>query len=111
MKPVEYGWLVLAFPLAGTVITALGWKVWPGRVAGWIATSAIGLAFLASIGMLLALLDREAEHRSLVSSLWTYVDTAGFNVDMAILVDPLSVMMCLIVTGVSFLIHLYSVSY
>ncbi len=111
MKPVEYGWLVLAFPLAGTVITALGWKVWRGRAAGWIATGAIGLAFLSSIGMLLALLDREAEHRSLVSSLWTYVDTAGFNVDMAILVDPLSVMMCLIVTGVSFLIHLYSVSY
>ena len=92
-------------------MTALGWKVWPGRVAGWIASAAIGLAFLASLGMLFALLDHDPESRSLVGTAWTYVDTAGFKVDMAILVDPLSVFMCLIVTGVSFLIHLYSVSY
>jgi NADH-quinone oxidoreductase subunit L len=111
MTPTDWGWLVLAFPLAGTVVTALGWKVWPGRVAGWIASAAIGLSFVASIGMLVTLLDRGEEHRSLVNSAWTYVDTAGFRVDMSILVDPLSVFMCLIVSGVSFLIHLYSISY
>ena len=37
--------------------------------------------------------------------------TAGFSADLAILVDPLSVVMCLVVSGVSFLIHLYSVAY
>jgi NADH-quinone oxidoreductase subunit L len=111
MSATSYGWLVLAFPLAGTLILALGWRVWPGRLPGWIATSAIFLSFLASIGALLDLLDQPEEERQLVDSLWTYASTGDFNVDLAILVDPLSVFMCLVVSGVSFLIHLYSVAY
>jgi NADH-quinone oxidoreductase subunit L len=111
MSATTYGWLVLAFPLAGTLIIALGWRVWPGRLPGWIATSAIFLSFLASIGALLDLLDQPEEERQLVDSLWTYASTGDFNIDLAILVDPLSVFMCLVVSGVSFLIHLYSVAY
>ena len=83
----------------------------PGRLPGWIGTAAIFLAFLASIGALLDLLDRPTEERQLVDSAWTYAATVDFNVDLAILVDPLSVFMCLVVSGVSFLIHLYSVAY
>jgi NADH-quinone oxidoreductase subunit L len=111
VSATSYGWLVLAFPLAGTLIIALGWRVLPGRLPGWIATSAIFLSFLASIGALLDLLDQPEEERQLVDSLWTYASTGDFNVDLAILVDPLSVFMCLVVSGVSFLIHLYSVAY
>ena len=47
----------------------------------------------------------------LVDTAWTYASTGDFNVDLAILVDPLSVFMCLVVSGVSFLIHVYSVAY
>src|SRR5919109_5534591 len=47
----------------------------------------------------------------LVDSAWTYAATADLRVEMAILVDPLSVFMCLVVSGVSFLIHVYSVAY
>src|SRR5918998_793466 len=111
MSPTDWGWLVLAFPLAGMVIASLGWRVLPGRATGWIATLAIGTSFAASIGMLLALLDRDEHGRSLVGTAYTYVDTAGFRADLSILVDPLSVFMCLVVSGVSFLIHLYSVGY
>ena len=46
-----------------------------------------------------------------MDSAWTYASTGDFKVDLAILVDPLSVFMCLVVCGVSFLIHLYSVAY
>jgi NADH-quinone oxidoreductase subunit L len=111
MSATTYGWLVLAFPLAGTVIVSLGWRVLPGRLPGWIASSAIFLAFLSSIGALIKMQDLPAEERHLVDSLWTYASTADFHVDMAILVDPLSVFMCLVVSGVSFLIHVYSVAY
>jgi len=111
VSATSYGWLVLAFPLAGTLIIALGWRVLPGRLPGWIATSAIFLSFLASIGALFDLLDRPEEERQLVDSAWTYAATGDFKVDLAILVDPLSVFMCLVVSGVSFLIHLYSVAY
>jgi NADH-quinone oxidoreductase subunit L len=111
VSATTYGWLVLAFPLAGMLIISLGWRVLPGRLPGWIATSAIFLAFLSSIGALVDLQDHSEEDRHLVDSLWTYAATADFHVDLAILVDPLSVFMCLVVSGVSFLIHLYSVAY
>src|SRR5829696_422642 len=111
MSAISYGWLVLAFPLAGMLIISLGWRVLPGRLPGWIGTAAIFLAFLASIGALLDLLDHPAEERQLVDSAWTYAATFDFKADFAILVDPLSVFMCLVVSGVSCLIHLYSVAY
>jgi NADH-quinone oxidoreductase subunit L len=111
MSATSWGWLVLAFPLAGMLVIALGWKVLPDRVAGWIGSAAIGGAFASAIAMLIDLQDQPEEARSLVDSAWTYASTAGFSVDMSILVDPLSVMMCLIVSGVSFLIHVYSVAY
>src|ERR687893_2366521 len=60
---------------------------------------------------LVDLLDPPEEERQLTDSAWTYAATADFGVDLAILVDPLSVFMCLVVSGVSFLIHLYSVAY
>ena len=111
MSATSYGWLVLAFPLAGTLIVALGWRALPGKLPGWIGTVAILLAFLASIGALVDLLDHPEEERQLVDSAWTYAATGDFDADLAILVDPLSVFMCLVVSGVSFLIHLYSVTY
>src|SRR5918995_6188227 len=111
MEPTTYGWLVLAFPLAGTLVTALGWRVLPGRSAGWIGTGAIALSFLASLGALFQILDLPAEGRQLTSSLYTYASAAGLDIEMNVLVDPLSVYMCLIVSGISMLIHLYSISY
>ena len=111
MTPTDYGWLVLLFPLLGTVLLMLGWPRWPGRSAGWVASAAIGLAFASSIGMLLTLNGNPEEEKSLIGTAYEYVGTSGFNVDLSILVDPLSIVMCLVVTGVSFLIHLYSVSY
>jgi NADH-quinone oxidoreductase subunit L len=106
-----YGWLVLAFPLAGTLVISLGWRALPGRSAGWIGTGAIALSFLASLGMLAQILDLPAEERQLTSSLYDYASAAGLDIEMNVLVDPLSVYMCLIVSGISMLIHLYSISY
>jgi NADH-quinone oxidoreductase subunit L len=101
-----YGWLILAFPLAGMLVVSLAWRVLPGRLAGWIASAAILGSFLASLGAL-----NEVDGEAHVDSAWTYTATADFRADLSILVDPLSVFMCLVVSGVSFLIHVYSVAY
>jgi NADH-quinone oxidoreductase subunit L len=111
MSTTTWGWLVLAFTLAGTLLTAFGFRRLPGRTAGWIGTGAIFLAFLAALGALISLQGHSPAHRELVSSLWSYASTAGIDAQMSILVDPLSVFMILVVTGVSTLIHLYSISY
>jgi len=111
MSATSYGWLVLAFPLVGMLICAFGYRRLPGHSAGWIGSLAILLSFVASILMLLELESRPEDQRELVDAAFTYLHSAGINVDVSILVDPLSVFMCLVVSGVSFLIHVYSVSY
>ncbi|HWX96871.1 MAG TPA: NADH-quinone oxidoreductase subunit L [Solirubrobacteraceae bacterium] len=111
MATTTYAWLVLLFPLLGTLTIALGFRVLPGRSAGWIGTGAVFLAFAAAVAMLISLQGHSPAHRQLVSSLWSYASTVGVDAQMSILVDPLSVFMVLTVTGVSTLIHLYAVAY
>jgi NADH-quinone oxidoreductase subunit L len=115
MSTTTYGWLVLLFPLLGTLVIAFGYRRLGGRAAnlwaGWIGTGAIGLAFVAALGALISLQGHSSDHRELVSSLWSYASTVGVNAEVSILVDPLSVFMILIVSGISSMIHLYSISY
>src|SRR3954469_5229953 len=111
MSLTTYGWLVLAFPLGGSLLIALTYRALPQRVHGIIGTLAILLSFLAAVGMFLKLQDLGEDSRQVVSVGWDYAKTVGIDAQIAILVDPLSTMMCLIVAGVSTLIHLYSVAY
>jgi NADH-quinone oxidoreductase subunit L len=106
-----FGWLILLCPLAGCLVISLGWKVWPGRTPGWIGTLAIAASFAASIGALVTLQGRGEEERQVVSVAWDYASTAGVDAQLSLLLDPLSIFMALVVSGVSTLIHLYSVSY
>jgi NADH-quinone oxidoreductase subunit L len=104
-------WLILLFPLAGSVIIALGWRLWAGRLAGVIGTVAILSAFIVSINVLLKLEDRDEKDRQVVLVAWNYAKTAGVDAQLSLLIDPLSIFMALVVSGVSTLIHLYSISY
>jgi NADH-quinone oxidoreductase subunit L len=106
-----YGWLVLAFPLGGTVVIALTSRLFGGRIHGVIGTLAIALSFLAAIGAFSELQSLGEEERQVVAIGWDYAVTSGVDARVSILLDPLSVMMMLIVSGVSMLIHLYSVAY
>jgi NADH-quinone oxidoreductase subunit L len=111
VSPTAFAWLVLLFPLLGSIVIALGYRVLPGRAAGWIGTGAIALSFAASVGALVSLLDHPDFSRQLGSTLWDYANAGGLNIRLNVFVDPLSVFMILVVSGVSTLIHLYSVAY
>ncbi|MHB8657569.1 MAG: NADH-quinone oxidoreductase subunit L [Solirubrobacteraceae bacterium] len=111
MSPTLFGWLVLLCPLIGSAVISLGFRRLPGRSAGWLGTLAIALSFVAAILACVALERRGSEHRQVTSTLWNYAVTTGVDAKLQILVDPLSVFMALVVSGVSTLIHLYSVSY
>jgi NADH-quinone oxidoreductase subunit L len=111
MSATTWAWLVLLFPLLGSIAIGLGFRAMPARAAGAIGTLAIALSFACGIGALLALLGEDAEARHHASSLWDYASAAGLDIKLGIFVDPLSVFMVLVVTGVSTLIHLYSFGY
>ncbi len=111
MSATAWAWLVLLFPLLGSIAIGLGFKVLPARVAGILGTAAIGLAFLCGVAALIELLGESPEARHHASSLWNYASVAGLEIELGIFVDPLSAFMVLVVTGVSTLIHLYSFGY
>src|SRR6201990_733664 len=111
MSATAWGWLVLLFPLAGSILIALSFRRTSWRTAGIIGTAAIGLAFVCGILALVNLLGEDPSTRHHASSLWEYASVAGLNIELGIYVDPLSIFMVLVVTGVSTLIHLYSFGY
>jgi NADH-quinone oxidoreductase subunit L len=111
MDLLDAVWLVPALPLAGFLtLVVLGRKLGE-PLAGWLATSAIGGAFVATVVMFAKLLTLDGEERRHITKLFTWVPVGGFHVDVAFLVDPLSVTMALFVTGIGTLIHLYSIGY
>ncbi|MGZ4345353.1 MAG: NADH-quinone oxidoreductase subunit L, partial [Solirubrobacteraceae bacterium] len=95
MATTTFGWLILLCPLIGTTVIALLFNRLPGRSAGWIATTAIGLSFAFAIATLFSLLGHSPDHRELTSSLWNYDVSVGVDAKLSILVDPLSVFMAL----------------
>jgi len=104
----DFAWLTLLFPLLGVVINGFvgnrTGKKWVGRVA----CGTVGLSFLVTVGMFLALLGEE---NGQTVPLFSWITVGDFKVELAILVDRLSTLMSLVVTGVGFLIHVYSVGY
>jgi NADH-quinone oxidoreductase subunit L len=104
-------WIVLLAPLAGFLVIAFTSQVLPSKAHGWIGTAAIAVSFGAAIATLLGLEGRGEEDRQVVSVAWDYAVTSGVDAQLSILIDPLSVFMICVVSGVSMLIHLYSVSY
>jgi NADH-quinone oxidoreductase subunit L len=104
-------WLILLCPLLGCIVLGLGFRLWPARVVGAIGTVAIAAAFVFAVNTTLHLQDRGEEQRQVVFTAWDYAVTVGLDAKVSILVDPLSMFMALTVTGVSTLIHLYSVAY
>jgi NADH-quinone oxidoreductase subunit L len=111
MSATAWAWLVLLFPLLGSLAIALGFKALPQKVAGIIGTAAIGLAFACGVAALIVLLGEDPEARHHASSLWDYASVAGLDIKLGIYLDQLSLFMVLVVTGVSTLIHLYSYGY
>ena len=105
-------WLIPAFPLAGFVLILLFGRRLGEPRAGYLATAMMFAAFAVTVGVFLDLLGEDAEERvGHVEKLFSWVPVSTLQVDMAFLVDPLSITMCLFVTGVGALIHLYSVGY
>jgi NADH-quinone oxidoreductase subunit L len=104
-------WLVLGLPLVGAILIGLLHKRLPGKTAGYLGTAVLAAAFLCTILTVVALLDVGAGKRQVVYVAWDYAKTVGLDAQLSILIDPLSLIMMGVVTGVSTLIHLYSIAY
>jgi NADH-quinone oxidoreductase subunit L len=103
-------WVCLLSPLAGALaITLAGTRI-SRRAAGWLGTTSTAVSFAAAVVAFFELIGEPREERSHLSVAWTWLG-GGFDGDLAILIDPLSVFMMLVVSGVGSLIVGYSIGY
>jgi len=108
---VELVWLIPAFPLLGFVAILLGGRKLGEPLAGLFATAMVAASFVVAVLIYLDLLGMDEAERSHTETLFSWVPVGDLQIDMAFLVDPLSITMCLFVTGIGALIHLYSIGY
>jgi len=107
-----YGsWICLLSPLAAAVVITLAGGRLTRRGAGYLATLSCFVSFGAAVAVFVSLLGRDAEQRSVLSTAWIWITGGTYRSGLAVLIDPLSVMMMLVVSGVGALIVLYSIGY
>jgi NADH-quinone oxidoreductase subunit L len=104
-------YVLLFAPLLGFLINGLRFRSGNAKVAGAIASSAMLLSFISAILLFFKLLGLPEEERSLVFHLFNWLQVGSFSANMSFVLDPLSMVMTLIITGVGFLIHVFSVGY
>jgi len=104
-------WLIPAFPLAGFLLILLFGRRLGDPRAGYLATAMVFASFIAAVLVFFDLLSRPTEERDTVVTLFSWLPVGTFQVDLAFLADPLSITMCLFVTGIGGLIHLFAVGY
>src|SRR4051795_8636070 len=108
---LEVIWLIPAFPLAGFLLILLFGRRLGEPFAGVLAATMVLASFVVSVGAYADLLSMDESERAHVETLFTWISVGGLHIDLAFLADPLSITMCLFVTGVAFLIHVFSIGY
>jgi len=108
---VERGaWVMIALPLLGAALLLLSGHV-ANRWAHWFAVLMGVGSFGWAVATFLSLLDKPSDSRARDVQLFTWIHVGSFNVDVGLLLDPLSISFALLITGVGSLIHIYSVGY
>ncbi len=104
--------LAVLLPFIGFLINGLlGRLIKREAVIGAIGSAAVGIGFLIGLNVLFSMLAADPEHRTHVVELFPWISAGGLQTSIAYQIDPLSVVMLLIVTGVGFLIHVYAIGY
>src|SRR5688500_10186217 len=103
-------WMPL-LPFAGFLINNFGARGLPTRVVGAVAPPAVSAALAASVMAVRALGSLPADAREITQTILTWIGSADVQIPLGRRLDPLSALMILIITGIGFLIHLYSTVY
>src|SRR4030042_6008458 len=104
-------WLIPLLPGASAFILAVFGKWLPKKYVSWQACLSVFGSFGISLVSFFGLLKVAPERLPIVKTLFHWIQSGSFKADLSLQLDPLSSIMTLVVTGVGFLIHVYSVGY
>jgi NADH-quinone oxidoreductase subunit L len=111
MLLLTYLWIIPLLPLLGAAINGILGRHWKKSVVTTVALSSTTLAFLAAVELVREFLALPADQIPWTRSYFPWISAGGFHADFALQVDQLTVIMLLVVTGVGWLIHIYSTGY
>ncbi len=103
--------LVPLLPLVGFLIISLNVNRFSHSVASVVACGSVLISFLIAVVLFFQLVGLPTEQRSLNAVVFDWITVGNFSAQISFLIDPLSSLMLLIITGVGFLIHVYSIGY
>jgi len=109
---IDLIYLTVLLPLLGFLFNGLvGPKIKSEKLIGIVGSGAIGLSFIIVVGAFFETLALPVDQRLNIVTLFQWIAVAGLNISFSYQVDQLSLVMSLIVTGVGFIIHVYSIGY
>ena len=108
---LELLWLIPTCPLLGSLILMLGGGRLSTRFAAAVGAGSVGLAALVAFPIAAGFLLDPPPGAIYRQELWRWLDVAGFSPDVALRLDPLSLVMMLVITGVGFFIHLFATEF
>lgn len=109
---IELIYLTILLPLAGFLINGIfGRKIRNEKLIGWIGSSVIGLSFIITLLAFFETLALSPDDRKTIVPLFQWLVVGNLNISFSYQVDQLSLVMAMIVTGVGFIIHVYSIGY
>ncbi len=103
-------WLLIAIPLASATFLLLAARL-TDRWGHFLATAAVVASFVIGLVLFAALLGLDSESRHLNTAVYEWIATGSWSIQLGLLVDPLSILFVLLITGVGSLIHVYSIGY
>ncbi|MFA6223339.1 MAG: NADH-quinone oxidoreductase subunit L [Desulfomonilaceae bacterium] len=108
---IELVWLIPIFPLIGFLINGLLGRRFSEKTIGWIGAGSVGASFLVAISIFFELIKLAPGSRSIQIIIYSWIWSGDLNVPVGFLVDPLSMIMIMVVSGVGCIIHIYSIGY
>ena len=111
MPILEHLWIIPFLPLLGATVNGLFGKGWPNKIVNAVAIGATGLSFLAALEAVREFFLLSPEQIPWVQQYFPWIAAGEFRAGFDLQVDQLTVVMLLVVTGVGWLIHVYSTGY
>src|ERR1700688_2062293 len=111
MPILEHLWIIPLLPLLGATVNGLFGRTWPNKIVNSVAIGATGLSFLAALEAVREFFLLSPEQIPWVRQYFSWIEAGNFRAGFDLQVDQLTVVMLLVVTGVGWLIHIYSTGY
>src|SRR5579883_1211859 len=111
MPILDHLWIIPLLPLLGAAANGIFGARWPRKAINSVALGSTGVAFLGTLEVVREFAKLSPDRIPWSQSYFTWIEAGNFHANFALQIDPLTLIMLLVVTGVGWLIHLYSVGY